>query len=360
MNEIYVFATCRETAAAADGATWFQTFPPYGRYPVGGTIKDAPRDAEFVFNEASAKAVMDDFKALAKDAQWPGILVDEEHYSLDPSKSSAALAWAKDIRQEQDGSLWTRWEFTPRGRELWESKTLVNRSPAFACTKHQAPLPQTALQTREKALQNAGKRKDGQSPVQDETALKSKKNGVLESAIASIIAETFADELSKASQPPSEEDDAELAHEITNPCPKCHRNMPKGGACTSCAKRKANHTAGKAAFAKVSDTHQDVVGAMERDSIGKIDFIWGDDSEGVCHILKGHHETANQIPGVIAYGDGYENKAEGKYYIVKKRYLAFLRKHTGSNHYLITGFRAESPDYVAKIRKEFAHVEDGE
>lgn len=135
MNEIYVFATCRETAAAKDGATWFQTFPPYGRYPVGGTIKDAPKDAEFVFDEAAAKAVMDDFKALAKDAQWPGILVDEEHYSLDPAKSSAALAWAKDIRQEPDGSLWTRWEFTPRGRELWDSKTLLNRSPAFACLK---------------------------------------------------------------------------------------------------------------------------------------------------------------------------------------------------------------------------------
>lgn len=60
--------------------------------------------------------------------------------------------------------------------------------------------PQTALHFNENPLQNAGKRKDGQSPVQDETALKSKKNGVLESAIAGIIAETFADELAKASQ----------------------------------------------------------------------------------------------------------------------------------------------------------------
>ena len=360
MNEIYVFATCRETAAAADGATWFQTFPPYGRYPVGGTIKDAPRDAEFVFNEASAKAVMDDFKALAKDAQWPGILVDEEHYSLDPSKSSAALAWAKDIRQEQDGSLWTRWEFTPRGRELWESKTLVNRSPAFACTKHQAPLPQTALQTREKALQNAGKRKDGQSPVQDETALKSKKNGVLESAIASIIAETFADELSKASQPPSEEDDEELANEITNPCPKCHRNMPKGGACTSCAKRAANHTAGKTAFAEVAKTHKDAIGAMERDSIGKIDFIWGDDSEGVCHIMAKHPADAQMIPGVIAYGDVYEDAAAGKYYCIKKRNLVVLSKGRGTNHYLITGYQKNDPKKVAEIRKGAKLVEKGE
>lgn len=73
--------------------------------------------------------------------------------------------------------------------------------------------PQTALQTREKPLQNAEKQKDAQSPAQDETAPKSQKNGVLESAIADIIAQTFAEELSKASQPPSE-DDAEEPEEL--------------------------------------------------------------------------------------------------------------------------------------------------
>ena len=99
---------------------------------------------------------------------------------------------------------------------------------------------------------------------------------------------------------------------------------------------------------------------MERDSIGKIDFIWGDNSEGVCHILQGHSETANQIPGVIAYGDVYEDTAQGKYYIIKKRYVVVLRKQTGSNHYLITGFRADSPNYAANIRKDCNLVEKGE
>lgn len=135
-NDTVTFAACSAVKEdAATKATWFQTFPPYGRYPVGGTVKDAADDAVFVFDEAAAKAVMDAFKAAAKNPEWPGVLVDEEHYSLDSSKSSAAMAWAKDIRQEADGSIWTRWEFTPRGRELWQSRTLVNRSPAFACTK---------------------------------------------------------------------------------------------------------------------------------------------------------------------------------------------------------------------------------
>ena len=135
-NDTVTFAACSAVKEdAATKATWFQTFPPYGRYPVGGTVKDAADDAVFVFDEAAAKAVMDAFKAAAKNPEWPGVLVDEEHYSLDSSKSSAAMAWAKDIRQENDGSIWTRWEFTPKGRELWESKTLLNRSPAFACAR---------------------------------------------------------------------------------------------------------------------------------------------------------------------------------------------------------------------------------
>lgn len=135
-NDTVIFAACREFKNdVATNATWFQTFPPYGRYPVGGIIEGAAEDAEFVFDEAVAKSVMEAFRAAARNPEWPGILVDEEHYSTDRSKSSAAMAWAKDIRQEADGSIWTRWEFTPKGRELWESKTLLNRSPFFACTR---------------------------------------------------------------------------------------------------------------------------------------------------------------------------------------------------------------------------------
>lgn len=136
--------------------------------------------------------------------------------------------------------------------------------------------------------------------------------------------------------------------------------MPKDGTCSFCAKRAANHTAGKAAFDEVSKNHKDKIGAMERDAIGKIDFIWGNSTEGICHILDKHKASAQQIPGVLAYGDVYESKTENKFYVIKKRYVAVLRKRSGSNHYLITGFKAESPDYAAKIRKECSLVEAGE
>lgn len=190
--------------------------------------------------------------------------------------------------------------------------------------------------------------------------------------LAEAMAEKYAQawEAARGGSAASAPSDAGLANEITNPCPKCHRNMPNGTTtCSFCAKRAANHTAGKAAFSKVAETHQDVVGAMERDSIGKIDFIWGtkgtaaknfEDGEGICHILDKHPGDASMIPGVIAYGDVYEDTADGKYYCIKKRNLVILRKRTGANHYLISGYKKNDPKVIAKIRKENTLVEKGE
>ncbi len=193
---------------------------------------------------------------------------------------------------------------------------------------------------------------------------------------ATVLAEAMAErygqawEAARGGSAASAPSDAGLANEITNPCPKCHSNMPNGTTtCSFCAKRAANHTAGKTAFAKVAADHQDVVGAMERDSIGKIDFIWGtkgtaakgfEDGEGICHILDKHPEDAAMIPGVIAYGDVYEDVANGKYYCIKKRNLVILRKRTGANHYLISGYQKDDPKVIAKIRKENTLVEKGE
>ncbi len=178
-------------------------------------------------------------------------------------------------------------------------------------------------------------------------------------ALASILAEAMAKEFDVGSASSAAPDEP-LANTITHPCPKCHRQMSADGTCTSCAKRAANHEAGKSAFERVAKTHQDVLDAMERDSIGKIDFIWGDNSEGICHILKNHPGDAQMIPGVIAYGDIYEDKVNEKYYAIKKNNLVVLRKSKNGNHYLITGYRKDNPNAIAKIRKENDLVEKGE
>ena len=187
--------------------------------------------------------------------------------------------------------------------------------------------------------------------------------------LAEEMARAFAEGANDELRVTSDERDAAVENAISHPCPKCHRQMAADGTCTFCANREANHAAGKAAFEKVKASHQDVVGAMERDSIGKIDFIWGtkgtpakkyEDGEGFDKILTKHKATASAIPGVIAYGDVYEDTVNGKYYIVKKRYVVSLRKRTGANSYVITGFQADDPNYVADIRKRCELVEKGE
>lgn len=136
------------------------------------------------------------------------------------------------------------------------------------------------------------------------------------------------------------------------------------------AKREANHAKGKAAWEKAVTEQVDVPNAMERDSIGGIDFVIGfpgtaakgyHDGYGISHIFAaGHGSQAAMIPGVIAYGDIYEDQANGKYYIVKKRNLVVLSKRTNGNNLLITGYKKDDPKAIAKIRKENTLVEKGE
>lgn len=120
-------------------AAWFQTTPAYGEYDGGQSILDKDgkpiEGAKIVFDEDAVKKIVDQFREDAKKENWPGILVDREHFSCDYDKPSDAMAWAVDIRVAKDGSIWTRWEFTPKGRELYETKTLINRSPVLRLEK---------------------------------------------------------------------------------------------------------------------------------------------------------------------------------------------------------------------------------
>ena len=107
--------------------------------------------------------------------------------------------------------------------------------------------PKTPLQTRENGLQNAPRVSDGQGDPQAEDALVEALSGLFEKSLAEAAAEAVSQEgddgragaprtPSQKSQPSQEE----LANEITNPCPKCHRQMSADGTCTSCVKRAEN------------------------------------------------------------------------------------------------------------------------
>lgn len=131
-----IFAACSDAEKdVATQACWFQTTPPYGEYPADDTVLDAKGNpihgAMLVFDEKSTDRIMAAFAAASKKDGWPGLLVDQEHFSIDYDKPSTALAWAKEIRRAADGSLWTRWEFTEKGEKLYDGKMLINRSPVL-------------------------------------------------------------------------------------------------------------------------------------------------------------------------------------------------------------------------------------
>ena len=130
------FMTCSAVENdAAGNACWFQTTPKYGIYPGGEQItgRDGKpvKDAKIVFDEKSTDKIMEAFRAAVSAPGCPGILVDQDHFSCNTSKPSTALAWARDIRVDGDGSIWTKWEFTAKGKELYEGKMLINRSPVL-------------------------------------------------------------------------------------------------------------------------------------------------------------------------------------------------------------------------------------
>ena len=134
------FMSCAAVESdTAGNACWFQTTPPYGKYPSGMQVELADgkkaKDTFVVFSRESVDAVVKDFRDRMTAKDWPGVLVDQEHYSLDLDKPSTALAWAKDIRVAEDGSIWTKWEFTAKGKELYEGKMLINRSPVLDLAK---------------------------------------------------------------------------------------------------------------------------------------------------------------------------------------------------------------------------------
>jgi hypothetical protein len=126
----------KQTPKIEDGKTWFHTVPAIGRYPGGDVTHGGQtiKDSITVIDREGLDSMIASFRKLSPLDAEMGVLVDREHFSLDTSKNSDAMAWATDIREEEDG-LWTRWEFTKPGQELYDGKILVSRSPVFGLKK---------------------------------------------------------------------------------------------------------------------------------------------------------------------------------------------------------------------------------
>jgi phage I-like protein len=81
---------------AADG--WVQV-TPCGEFPHAGA------GIVQVIDRAACDAIAAVFNARKSDTNFPGVLVDFDHFSLDTAQSSEAAGWISDL-ESRDTGLW--------------------------------------------------------------------------------------------------------------------------------------------------------------------------------------------------------------------------------------------------------------
>ncbi len=98
-----------------------------GDHPgVISTGKDEAKGRERILqvvNEASLEKILVAFNRQKQDADFPGLLVDLEHFSYDPDKSSEAAAWIREMEVRNKTELWAKFDLT----DLGEAKIRTGR-----------------------------------------------------------------------------------------------------------------------------------------------------------------------------------------------------------------------------------------
>lgn len=107
-------------AVPADG--WIQ-LAPYGETSApllmpGGGEKDAVEIVQ-VLNRSAADAIATRFRTAASKPNFPGLLIDFDHFSHDTEKSSRAAGWIEAVEARDDG-LWGQVRFSASGKTALE------------------------------------------------------------------------------------------------------------------------------------------------------------------------------------------------------------------------------------------------
>ena len=90
---------------AGDG--WVQV-TPCGEFPHAGA------GVTQVIDREACDRIAADFNARKADANFPGVLVDFDHFSLDAAQSSEAAGWITEL-ESRDTGLWVRVRWSDAG-----------------------------------------------------------------------------------------------------------------------------------------------------------------------------------------------------------------------------------------------------
>ncbi len=107
----------------ADG--WYQV-APLGQHP-------HPKGPIQVIDSEAIQAMLNRFAEDSKRPNFPGLLVDYEHFSWDPSKESRAAGWIQALQNRDDG-LYAQIRWTPAADAAIKSGEYRLISPSFAPT----------------------------------------------------------------------------------------------------------------------------------------------------------------------------------------------------------------------------------
>ena len=111
----------KDFVLAGDG--WVQV-TPCGEFPhVGAGVTQ-------VIDREACDRIAADFSARKSDANFPGVLVDFDHFSLDTEKSSEAAGWISDL-ESRDTGLWARVRWSDAGLAAVQGGRFRLMSPVF-------------------------------------------------------------------------------------------------------------------------------------------------------------------------------------------------------------------------------------
>jgi len=83
-----------------------------------------------VIDVEALKAITEDFTAKAAVENFPGLLVDFDHFSMDTDKPSEAAGWISALREDAEG-LWAKVRWTSKGKDAVEGGEYRLVSPVF-------------------------------------------------------------------------------------------------------------------------------------------------------------------------------------------------------------------------------------
>jgi len=111
----------KDFVLAGDG--WVQV-TPCGDFPhVGAGVTQ-------VIDREACDRIAADFNCRKSDVNFPGVLVDFDHFSLDTEKSSEAAGWISDL-ESRDTGLWARVRWSDAGLSAVRGGRFRLMSPVF-------------------------------------------------------------------------------------------------------------------------------------------------------------------------------------------------------------------------------------